>query len=173
MNGSLPTSAMVARPLRERMIRRDDQGKVVVVEVERLDLWMLGEAGYRDMDLPGDELLDSVFGQAGGEVDVDARPFGAELAQHAGQHVGGDRRTRADADAADVAVADRLDCVGAFLDRCEGALSVGHECVPRIGQGDAAAGAFEQAVADLTFQGLDAGGDGWLCQEERFSGAAE
>ena len=165
---------MVTLPLlRERVARGDDEREVVVVEVERLDFRMLGEARDGDVDFAGEELLDHVFGLAGAEVDVDARARLAEALEDAGQDVGGDGGACADADAADIAVADGLDGVGAFLDGGERALGVGHEGVPGIGQGDAAAGAFEEALADLAFERLDAGGDRWLREEERFRRAAE
>ncbi|WBL37591.1 hypothetical protein O0235_02780 [Tepidiforma flava] len=70
-------------------------------------------------------------------------------------------------------MADGFDGVGAFLDGGEGALGVGHEGAAGIGQGDAAAGAFEEALAELALEGLDAGGDGWLGEEEGLGSTAE
>jgi hypothetical protein len=158
---------------RLRVAGRYHEREVVVAEVDGFDFGVLGEAGDRDVRLAGEHALDDVLGLAGAQVDVDARADLAELLQDAGKEVGRDGRRGADAEASDIAVADGFDGVGAFLDGGEGALGVGHEGDTGIGQGDAAAGPFEETLADFAFERLDAGGHGWLGEKQRLGGAAK
>jgi hypothetical protein len=106
-------------------------------------------------------------------MDVDTRARGTELLDRPGQGIGRDAGTGADADAADISMADGFNGVDAFLDGSDRALGVRHECDAGVGEGDASAGPFEEALAELPLEGLNAGGDGRLGEEEGLGGAAE
>jgi len=70
-------------------------------------------------------------------------------------------------------VADLANRVAALLERLEQPLDIRQKRVARVGQPDAAAPAFEQLLAQLPLQALDAGSDRGLRQLKRLRRAAE
>jgi hypothetical protein len=72
-----------------------------------------------------------------------------------------------------VKVAQRIDCVAPGAQGLEDALSVRQEALAHLSQADAPARPFEQSLAKVTLERLNARRHRWLSQEEGFRGPAE
>jgi hypothetical protein len=72
-----------------------------------------------------------------------------------------------------VQVAQRIDRVAAGVERLKHAFGVGKEALSDLGQADATAGTLEQSLAKVAFERLDAGGNGWLGEEQGFGSATK
>ncbi len=157
----------------EGVLPVDDEHYLVVVQVDGLYVRMRQGADQPDLDLVGLKHGQHLFGAACVDRDIDAAVAAAKSAQDVGESVGGDRESGAQVEGPDLDVAHLVDDVPPFSHRLQDALRVGEEGEAGVREPHAAAAAFEQLLAQLTLQGLDASGDGRLGQLENFGRAAE
>ena len=157
----------------ELVVGVGDQDQLVFDQALGLDVLVVDGAHEADLGLVLQQHLQHLLGAAGAHRDLDAREAGAEGLEQARQDVGADRRRRGEDQRAGLQVAQRVDGVAAGVQGLQHALGVGQEAGADLGEADAAAGALEQALAQVAFQRLDAGRHRRLSQEQRLRGAAK
>ena len=165
---------MVARPLWAKeccaFVVRDH---LVFVEVDGLYVGMDERAHQTHLHLVAQEHVQHLLRAPAAHADVDAGVAFVEGVQDTGQNVRADGERRAQAQVAGLDAAHLFQSVLPFLDHLENALGVGEEDGAGVGEAGAAATAFEQLLAHLALQRLDASGDRGLGELEDLGRTAE